>query len=99
MSGRGGELIAANEPTVVAESLFDSIVMEDFQSDGRLPDPACTDKSGGFDVFSQTNNLVDKIATSETGLWRRGRRLARYARCKYKILDSRTVRVADLVLV
>ena len=47
MTTRGRELVAANEPTVASESLLDPIVMEDGQSDERLPDPAGTNESDG----------------------------------------------------
>ena len=37
---RGGELIAADEPTVFAKPLPDAVVMEDGQSDGCFVPPA-----------------------------------------------------------
>ena len=40
MSARGGELIAADEPTVVSKPFLDAIVVEDSQSDGRFPNPS-----------------------------------------------------------
>jgi hypothetical protein len=40
---RGGELVAADEPTVVAKPSFDAIVVEDGESDGCLADSASTD--------------------------------------------------------
>ena len=45
MSGRGGELVATDETTVVAKSFLDAIVMEDGQGDGCLADSPCTDES------------------------------------------------------
>ena len=59
MSIRGCELVTADESTVVTESLFGAIVMKDGQSDGCLSDPASTNKSGGREAFSQTNDLLD----------------------------------------
>ena len=91
-------MVTADEPTFVAESLFDSVVVEDFQSDGRLPDPTGTDESDGFEVLGQVDDPVDQLATSETGPWRRGRRLARRTRRKCEMLDPTVVGVADLVL-
>jgi len=40
-------LVIADEPTVGTESLFDVIVVEDGQCDGRLPDPTDTNESDG----------------------------------------------------
>ena len=42
LSMRCGELIATNEPTAGTKLLFDPIVMEDGQDDGRLADSAST---------------------------------------------------------
>jgi len=70
---RGGELLAADEPTVDTESLFYAIVMEDSKSDRRLPDPASTDESNGCEIFCQINDLLNQLATSETSPWRRWR--------------------------
>ena len=56
--------------------------MEDGQRDGRLPDPADTDESDRCEVFGQTDDLLDQLATSETRPRRRGRRFAMCARNK-----------------
>ena len=66
-------MVTADEATVVTESLFYAIMMEDGQSDGRFSDPADTNESGGREVFDQTNDLLDQLVTTETGSWRRGR--------------------------
>jgi len=42
MSTRRGELIAADEPTVIAKPLLDAAVVQDGQDDGRLADSART---------------------------------------------------------
>jgi len=52
-------VVTTYESTVVAESLFDMIVVEDCQSDGGLPDSASTNESDRCEVFSKTNDLLD----------------------------------------
>jgi hypothetical protein len=64
---RGGEFIATDEATVVTESLFDPIVVEDGESDGCLPDSTGTNESDGREVLGQTEDLLDQLVTSETG--------------------------------
>ena len=78
VSGRRGELIAADEPTAVSKPLPDSIAVEDGQSDRRFPDPSCTDESDWSEVFCETNDLFDQLVASKTGPWWRGRGLSRY---------------------
>ena len=80
-------MLAADESTVDRESLFDAIVMEDGQSDGRLPDPASTDESNGCQVFCQADDLVDQLAASEASSWGRWRWFAGYGGCKHKELS------------
>lgn len=58
---------------MITESLFDTIVMESGDSDGCLADPTDTDESDGREVFGRTDNLLNQLTTSETGLRRRGR--------------------------
>ena len=70
MGGRGGELVASDEPTVMAKSLFDPIVMEDGQRDGRLADSANTDESGWDKIFGEIDHLLDQLVASEEGSWR-----------------------------
>ena len=43
MCARWGELIATNESSVLAEPLFDAIVVKDGQDDGRLSNSPSTD--------------------------------------------------------
>ena len=45
MCTQSGELVATDEATVFTESLFDTIVMEVGQNDGRFSNPADTDES------------------------------------------------------
>ena len=96
IAGRG-ELIAADESTIVSKPLFDAIVVEDGQSDGCFPDSPCTNESEWGEAFRKVNNLLDQLVASETGPWWRGRGFTRYARCRYKTLDSSIVEIADLV--
>ena len=77
MGARRWELVATDEPTVVSESLFDAIVVEDGQSDRCLPDPSCTDESERTQVFCKTNDFLDQFVASKTGPRRRGRRFSR----------------------
>jgi len=39
MGARGRESVATDEPSVVTEPLFDSIIVEEGQGGGRLADP------------------------------------------------------------
>jgi hypothetical protein len=84
MRTRSWELVATNEPAVLAKPLLDAIVVEDSESDG-------CEGSG------ETNDLFDQFIAPETGSRRRGRRLSRCARCKCKIRNSLVVEAADLV--
>jgi hypothetical protein len=59
MGTRSGEPVAANESTIVAKSLLDAIVMEDFQRDGRLADSPGAYECDGFEVFRKTNDLLN----------------------------------------
>ena len=63
-------MITTYESTVVTESFFDAIVVEDRQSDGRLPDSASANESDRCEVFGQTD---DQLAASEAGPRCRGR--------------------------
>ena len=67
MNTRGGKLIATDEATVVPESVFDAVMMEDGQSDGCLANPASTNESDGCEVFRQTYDLLDQFVTSKAG--------------------------------
>ena len=67
MGVRGGELIAADEPTVFAKPLPDAVVMEDGQSDGCFANSASTDESDRSEDFCQTDDLLDQLTTSEMG--------------------------------
>ena len=91
MSVRRGELVTPDEPAVVTKSLPDAIVMEDGQCDGCLPDPADANESDGCEVFDQTDDLLDQLATSEARPWCGGRRFTTCARRKYEIMNPSIV--------
>ena len=97
MKARWGELVAADETTVVSKSFLEAIVVEDGQGNGRFPDPPWTDESDWGQVFCEADHLLDHFVTTETGPRWWGRRLSEYARFKYKVTDSSTVEVPDLV--
>ena len=73
MSESGWELIASNEPAILAEPLLDAIVMEDSQGDGRLADSTGTNQSDRSEVFDETKDPLDQLVTPETNPWRRWR--------------------------
>jgi hypothetical protein len=73
MSARSWELVATNEPAILAKPLLDAVVVEDGQGDGCLPDPPCADESDGREVFGETNDLLDQFVAPETGPRSRGR--------------------------
>jgi hypothetical protein len=97
MRTRSWELVATDEPAVLAKPLLDAIVVEDSESDRRLPDPSCTDESDGCEGSGETNDLFDQLIAPETGSRRRGRRLSGCARCECKVRNSLAVEAADLV--
>ena len=71
MIAGGGELVATDEPTVVAESLPDAIIVEDGQGDRSLANPAGTDESDWSEMFCETNDLLDQVVASKEGSrWR-----------------------------
>ena len=59
------ELVATDEPTVVAKPFLDAIVVEDGQSDGCLPYPTCTEESDGCKVVHEIDNLLDQFVASK----------------------------------
>ena len=67
MRERGGEPVATDEPTVIAKTLLDAIVVEDNKGDARLANSASTDESDRSEVFCQTDDLLDQLTTSEMG--------------------------------
>ena len=61
------ELIAADEPPVVAEPLFDTIVMEDSQNDGGLSDSSGPNQSDWCEVLCGINNLLNQLVAPKAG--------------------------------
>ena len=59
MSTGGRELVATDEPTVLAKPLLDSIVVENGQGDGGLANPTGADESDWVKVFSEIDGLPD----------------------------------------
>ena len=91
------ELVAADESTLVTETLLDAILMKDGESDGCFSDSPWTDESNWGEIFSEIDDLFDQLGTSETGSWRRGRRFPKRTRYIYQAVYSLVVEVADLV--
>ena len=58
MSERRGELVAADEPTVLAKSPLDATVVGDGQSNGRLADSTDADESDWLEAFCKADNLL-----------------------------------------
>jgi hypothetical protein len=97
MNTRGGELVATNEPPVLAKTSLDAIVVEGGQSNGCLPDPACTDESDWCEGIGETDDPLDQLVASETGPRWRGRRFSRrYTRCGCENLNLMSFEIADL---
>ena len=70
MSERGRELVATDEPTIVAKPLFDAVVVEDGQSDGSLADSARANESDRSVVFCEAHDFLDqRIASEERPRW------------------------------
>jgi len=67
MSDRSWELVASDEPTILAKPLFDAVVMRNGQSDGWLANPASTNESNWCKIFGETaidgsgSELVNKL--------------------------------------
>ena len=64
---RCGELIAADESTVITKPLFDAVVVEDSQGDRCLPDSAGADESEWGEALHKASDLIDQVVTPEEG--------------------------------
>ena len=83
------ELVAPDETAVRAETLLDASVMEDLQRNKRLSNPSSANQGNRFEVFSETDDLLDQFVAPEADPRGRGRQFARHVRCKYDRLDYR----------
>ena len=100
MDARSRELVATDEPTVIAKLLLDTTVMENCQGDGSPATSTRTDESDRHEVVGEVDDLIDQLVTSETDSRRRGRQLSgRNARHGRKSVGSMAVGITDLVLV
>ena len=90
VSERGGELVAADEPAVVAKPSLGAIVVEDAHRNARLSDSAGTDEGNWSEEFCETDHLLNQLITSEEDPWWWWRRFPGCARCHVAcILDLR----------
>jgi len=94
---RSGELVATDESTVVVKPFLDTMVVEDSQGDRCFPKSTWTNESDRCTVFSETDDPLNQLVTSETGLRWWGRGFPRYAGFKYQALSLLTVLIADLI--
>ena len=69
ISERGSELVATDEPTVVAEPPHDSIIVEDSEGNGRLSNSAGTDEGNRSEAVCETNDLLDQLVASKEDSW------------------------------
>ena len=76
MDTRSRELITTDKSTVIAKSVLDSIVVEDSKGDVCFPNAPCADESDGFEVFSESDDLLNQFVATKAGpgLW--GRRFS-----------------------
>jgi hypothetical protein len=78
MGTRSWKLITADESAVPAESLFDLIMVEDFESNSCLPNPPCANKSYRCELFGKSDNLFNQLIASKTVPRCRGRQFTRW---------------------
>ena len=87
--GTGGrELVAADEPAVMAKPQFDSIMVENRQRNGRLPNPPGANESDWMKVFNEMDYPLDQFIASKERPWWRRWQIPRYARFRCKIMCS-----------
>ena len=73
IGARSRELVATDEPPVIAKPFFDAIMVEDCQGYERFPDSTSADESDWTEIFCKGNDAFDEIVASKTGPRRRGR--------------------------
>jgi len=88
---RRGELIATNEATAMSKPLFDPIVVENGQGDGRLANSSSTDGSDWNKVVNKIDYLLDQLVTSEERPWWQRREFSRYAGFKRETMGPSVV--------
>ena len=93
---RSGELVAAEESSVIAKSLLDAIVVEDGKGDRRFTNATCADESDRTESLYQTDDLLDQLTTSKTGLGWWGRQFSERDAMKYQLANPNDARSADL---
>ena len=74
MTTRRGELVATDESSMVAEPLFDPIVVENSQGNRSLADSAGTNECNWNDILGEIDDLFDQLVSSKEDPrgWRRG---------------------------
>ena len=66
-------------------------MVEDGEGDGGFPNPPCTDEGNGFEVFSESDNLLNQLVTPETVPRGRGRRFTGLGDGELSVVDGRRV--------
>jgi len=99
VSGRGGELITANESTVMTKPLLDPVVVENGQGNGGLADSTGTNQGDWNKILGEIDCLLDQLVASEERSWRRGWTFSWYAIFKCKMTGPSVDWIADLVCV
>ena len=84
MGVRGRELVAADEPTVVAKPPLDTIMVENGKCNRGFADSAGTNESDWNQVLCEIDYLLDELNASEEGSWRQRRGFSRCARFEFR---------------
>jgi len=80
----------------MTKPLFDSIVVENIQSDGGLANSTSTNEGDWNEVLGKIDYLLDQLVASEEGpRWRRWG-FSRYTGFKRKIVGPSVVEIVDL---
>ena len=69
MTTRWRELIATDEPTVMAKSLLDPIVVKNSQGNGGFANPSSTNESDWSKILSEIDYLLNHLVAPEEGPW------------------------------
>ena len=99
VSTQDGDLVAADESTVVAKPLLDPVVVENGQGDGCLPNSSGTNESDRNEVLGETSYLLDQFVASKEGPRWWGREFSGWARRKCKMADRSPEEGTDLARV